>query len=203
MSSTPDGPGAGRRRKNQPPQPATRKSPSRAARAVPSREAQRRAAMVLEVLGGARLPRDAAAALGISLPTYYQLEERALRGLVAFCEPCGSSAPNAERQIAALEKELARWKRECVRYQGLVRASQRTIGLAPPQPPVKVPGKRSCARRPIVRALRAATTLRAAGDAPQQGNGLPAETTSVLQQGLTTGPSPPDTPPPATAAAGP
>src|SRR5262245_47690243 len=51
------------------------------------REAKRLAASVLEVLAGARTPAQAAAALGLSLPRYYQLEGRALRGLLAGCEP--------------------------------------------------------------------------------------------------------------------
>ncbi len=52
-----------------------------------SREAQRLAAAILEVLAGVRTPTDAAAALEISLPRYYLWEQRALAGLVAACEP--------------------------------------------------------------------------------------------------------------------
>jgi hypothetical protein len=51
-----------------------------------SREAQRWAAVILEVLAGVRTPAQAAEALSVSLPRYYQLETRALRGLVASCE---------------------------------------------------------------------------------------------------------------------
>ena len=40
-------------------------------------EANRRAVAVLEVLGGLRTPADAAAALGLAVPRYYQLETRA------------------------------------------------------------------------------------------------------------------------------
>ena len=43
-----------------------------------SREAQRFAAAILEVLAGVRTPTDAAAALGISVPRYYLWEQRAL-----------------------------------------------------------------------------------------------------------------------------
>src|SRR6516164_6368790 len=52
-----------------------------------SLEAKRLAAAVLEVLAGTRGPSEAAAALSISLPRYYQLEGRALEGLLAACEP--------------------------------------------------------------------------------------------------------------------
>jgi hypothetical protein len=43
-----------------------------------SAEAKRLAAAVLEVLAGTRGPGEAAVALGISLPRYYQLKGRAL-----------------------------------------------------------------------------------------------------------------------------
>src|SRR5207237_1267514 len=52
-----------------------------------SRQARRLAAMVLEVLAGARTPTEAAQALELCVPRYYQLESRALRGLLAACEP--------------------------------------------------------------------------------------------------------------------
>jgi len=51
------------------------------------REARRLATLILEVLAGGRTPTEAAQALEISVPRYYQLEGRALRGLVAACEP--------------------------------------------------------------------------------------------------------------------
>jgi len=76
---------------------------------------------------------DAAAAMGISVPRYYLWEQRALEGLVAACEPRGGSKIVSSRcQIQALEKEVVRLKQECARQQALVRATQRTIGLAPP-----------------------------------------------------------------------
>ena len=105
---------------------------------APSREAKQRAAAILEVLAGGRTPTAAAQALGVSLPRYYLLEERALRGLLTACEPA-PRGPHAdpERQRQALQAECARWQRECARQQALVRAAQRTIGLAAPAPPPK------------------------------------------------------------------
>ena len=50
-------------------------------------EANRLAVAILEVLAGLRTPADAAAALGISVPRYYQLETRALEGMVTALEP--------------------------------------------------------------------------------------------------------------------
>src|SRR6266446_3622667 len=49
--------------------------------------AKRMAAAILEVLAGARTPLDAATALAVSLPRYYQLESRALEGLVSVHPP--------------------------------------------------------------------------------------------------------------------
>jgi hypothetical protein len=135
-----------------------------------SPESKRLAAAILEVLAGARTPTDAAAALSISLPRYYQLEQRAVAGLVAACEPRGMGPRvSAERKVAALEKEVRRWQQECTRQQALVRTAQRAIGLAAPQPKpaAQVPGKRSKRRRrPAARALRAAAGLRADSSSP-------------------------------------
>src|SRR5215470_13219260 len=98
-----------------------------------SREAKRLAAVVLDVLAGSRTPPQAAQTLGVSLPRYYQLEARALGGLVAACEsqPRGRR-PEIESELATARKELDRTKRELARSQALVRLTQRTIGVAPP-----------------------------------------------------------------------
>lgn len=139
-----------------------------------SREAQRCAAAILEVLAGVRTPPDAAAALSVSLPRYYLWEQRALAGLVSACEPRSvGKGQSPQRRIASLEKEIARLRQDCARQQALVRAAQRTIGLGPPPPPkpVSKAGSKTPAnsaakskrkRRPVARALKAAAGLRAA-----------------------------------------
>ena len=139
-----------------------------------SAEASRRAAAILEVLAGVRGPSEAAAALRISVNHYYLLERKALAGLVSACEPQpkGPRGPGLEQQLAKLERELDECRRECLRQAALVRATQRAVGL-PLSPPAQTPskaGKRKGAghakgamprrRRPTVRALRAAQTLR-------------------------------------------
>ena len=136
-----------------------------------SAEANRRAAVILEVLAGERLPSAAAQALGISITHYYLLERRALEGLLAACEarPKGRAAPTAEQQVTRLERELEASRRQCQRQAALVRATQRAVGLPAAAPaaadtksasnakrPAK--GKRR-RRRPTVRALRAARVL--------------------------------------------
>jgi hypothetical protein len=126
-----------------------------------SKEAKQRAAAILEVLAGGRTPTQAAQALGVSLGRYYLLEDQALAGLVAACEaqPRGPSRDGA-RRVASLERECERWQRECARQQALVRAAQRSIGLAAPPPPAAKEKGKKRRRRPVVRALAAAQRLR-------------------------------------------
>jgi len=167
-----------------------------------SREAQRFATGILEVLAGVRTPTDAAAAMGISVPRYYLWEQRALEGLVAACQPRGAGKIVSSRcQILALEKEIARLKQECARQQALVRVTQRTIGLAPPQAPKpttkasgKAAGKKARKRRPAVRALKAVAVLRAASTAEDGGDSSGVPPSEVLQRSAVSNPSLPTTP---------
>lgn len=133
----------------------------RDANGEPSREAKRLAAVLLDVLAGARTPPQAAEVLGVSLPRYYQLEDRGVNGLTRACEarPRGRQA-DAQTELQALTKENERLKRELGRYQSLVRLTQRTVGVPPPAAPAKATGKRR-RRKPMVRATRRAERLRA------------------------------------------
>jgi len=161
--------------------------------ATVSRDAQRFAAVILEVLAGVRTPTEAAAALSVSVSRYYLWEQRALEGLVRACEPRPVGKAASERhRIALLEKEVARLRQECARQQALVRASQRTIGLAVSPPPAAkaaakpggkpgaktaeaAAGKAKRKRRPVARALKAVAALQAA---PSQGE-TPANSSSA------------------------
>ena len=102
-----------------------------AARQAALGSAERRAAVVLEVLAGVRTVPQAAEALGVSVNYYYLLERQALAGLVAGCapRPRGKPGNSAERQVARLEKQLARCQQECQRQTALVRAAERACGL--------------------------------------------------------------------------
>jgi len=60
--------------------------PRRASEVADAR-ARTAAALILEVLAGLRTPGEAAETLGLSLPRYYHLEERAIAGLTAACAP--------------------------------------------------------------------------------------------------------------------
>lgn len=135
-----------------------------------SREARRRATCILEVLGGARSPTEAAKELDISVPRYYLLESRSLQGLVTACEPRPKGkVPSMEHELEQAHKDLEQLRRECARYAALVRAAQRTIGLSgpPPRPKAKVPGKGKGRRRPVARALKAVAQLKVE-DTPSQ-----------------------------------
>jgi hypothetical protein len=147
-----------------------------------SKEAKRLAAVILEVLAGMRTLPQAAEALQLSLQRYYQLEARGLRGLLEACEPKpkGRQA-NPAREMAALQRENERLRRELARQQSLVRLSQRSIGLSPPPPPApKSSGKKGRKRKPLVRALSLAARLKQeanTAEAPSaaDASGSPAE----------------------------
>ena len=154
-------------------------------------EARRAAALILEVLAGVRTPAGAATALGIRLPRYYLLEQRAIQGLIAACQPrpVGRTV-STDRRLARLERELAVSQRELARQQALARTTQRALGLAPPAATCssasskaqQAPGAAKRRRRkPCVRALRAARLL--------QGDSTPGKDRPTAVQG-TLGSSP-------------
>lgn len=131
-------------------------------------EARKQAACVLEVLAGVRTPDQAAQTLSISLPTYYNLEMRALRGLIFSCtpQPPGRTLSLA-RKVRLAEQRASVAEKQLQRYQALLRNAQRNAGLlAPPPPPKDLPKGKRRPHKPRVRALRAIEAL-------QQTNGLP------------------------------
>jgi hypothetical protein len=125
-----------------------------------SMTARKHAAAILEVLAGARTTGQAAEALGVSLPRYYQLEQRALEGLLSACEPRPMGRVRSEASVSAkLRKENERLQRELSRQQTLVRLTQRSMGLPAAAPAAKMAGKKR-RRRPAARALAVAARLR-------------------------------------------
>jgi hypothetical protein len=137
-----------------------------------SATAQRLAAVILEVLAGARTPAQAAAAIGLTVPRYYQVEAQALRGLLKACEPKPKGRqPNAASEASALRQENQRLQREVTRQQTLVRAAQRAVGLAPPAPMPKTKAGKKTRKRRVARALTVAARLHkdnASASAPSQ-----------------------------------
>jgi hypothetical protein len=139
-----------------------------------TRDARRVAAAVLEVLAGARTPGEAALALGVSVPRYYQVETRALRGLLEACEPRPRGrGPSSVKELTDLRQENQRLQRDMMRQQALVRAAQRSVGLPPPAPPPPSKSGKKSRKRRVARALSVATRLQptnpeaAPADAPQ------------------------------------
>ena len=153
-----------------------------------STEARRLAAAILEVLAGVRTTDQAAAALGLSVMRYYQVEARALAGFLEACEP-GQSGPRAslERQLQALRRDHERLERELARQQALVRMGQRSIGLTAVVPPPakgdKAKSKKTRRRRPVARALQVAARLEPTPAAVPEATatGQPARTDSLQQ----------------------
>ena len=166
-------------------QPTTNGAPSR--NAAPSRtrlkllgkelqlaqidsQARKKASGVLEVLAGLRTPEQAAQDLAVSLPTYFALETRALRGLLFACTPhppgrqqaLGHKLREAEGRIAELQRQLQR-------HQALLRMAQHSVGLppvakAPGAGKAPAPGKAAVSgkrvrKKPAVRAMRAIRLL--------------------------------------------
>lgn len=134
------------------------------------RDANRRAAIVLEVLAGVRTPSQAAEALKLSVNYYYVLERKALEGLRAACQPApkGPPGPSWKTQLERLTLQLQQCRSECQRQAALVRATQRAVGLpapVPKDPPSKKKGSQTGSgktrrrSRPTVRALHAAQIL--------------------------------------------
>ncbi len=152
-----------------------------------SPEARRLAAAILEVLAGVQLPGAAARSLGLSVARYYQLELRAVGGLVAACEPRRPGrAAAAGEGVAGLRRECERLRQECARHQALARAARRALGGAAPPPtpePAPEPGrKRRRRRRPTARALKMAALLQ-------------PPTADAAPEGPSAAPPPPDAAP--------
>ncbi len=131
-------------------------------------EIRRQAAAILEVLAGARTPTDAAKDLALSLPAYYKLEARAIRGLILACRPPGRGPrPSPELEATRLKRQCQKLQQELQRYQALARAAQRAAGLpAPAVVPKDKDAKGRRKRKPAVRALRALAALKLAPEAP-------------------------------------
>jgi hypothetical protein len=130
-----------------------------------STQARRIAAVLLEVLAGLRATGSAAKELGITPMRFYQLEQRAIGGLIAACEPRPSGLPPERRdalELASLREQVRRQALELNQARSVLRTTQRQLGVATaPGPIVVKPGKpgkdgkpsRHKVRRPTVRAL--------------------------------------------------
>lgn len=132
-----------------------------------SREAKRTAAVLLEVLSGARGTQEGAQALGTSLSRYYQLETRALQGFIHALEPRPKGRQRRpEDELESLRREKRRLEQELGRSQALVRAAQRSLGLSAAKPAergklaARPDGSKRRRRRVTARAVGAVAALR-------------------------------------------
>src|SRR6516164_9598791 len=142
------------------PRAATAKRARNSVPLVPEagKDAKRSAAVILEVWAGLRTPLQAAEALSVSLPRYYQIEANGLQGLVAGCAPKPKGRQvNPAHEATALRRDNERLRRELGRQQALVRLTQRGLGVAPP--PAKPTTQKGRRRKPVVRALTLAARL--------------------------------------------
>lgn len=138
-----------------------------------SEAARRQAALLLEVWSGVRTALSASAAMGIAVPRFYQLEVRALQMMVSAMEPRQRGRQKtAESELAKLQQERQRLRRDVERFQSLYRTSQRSLGIVMGKPtePEKnaAPGsKRRRGPRTKARGQSMATVL--LGNAPPSG----------------------------------
>jgi hypothetical protein len=150
-----------RRKGGRPPRPATPKPPPEV---TASSQARRIAAVLLEVLAGLRATGSAAKELGVTPMRFYQIEERAIGGLIAACEPRPSGLQPERRdalELASLREQVRRQAQELNQARSVLRTTRRQLGVATAPEPIAVkPGTRkdgkptkAKVRRPTVRAL--------------------------------------------------
>jgi hypothetical protein len=127
-----------------------------------SGEAKRQAVVLLEVLSGLRGPQEGSRALGISLNRYYQLERRALQGLIRALEPRPKGRQRTpESELEQLRQEKQRLGRELSRHQALLRAAQRSLGLPRTRSASEDSGRVSRKVKTGTKAKRRSRTVRA------------------------------------------
>jgi hypothetical protein len=106
--------------------------------------AQQRCLMVLSVLSGETPVTDAIKTAGISRGTYYQLETRALSGMLRALGPLASAdglETSPLRQIAALEAKVKELEKAGRRSQRLLLMTRRVIASRERRTGSTKPGK--------------------------------------------------------------
>ena len=139
-----------------------------------SKRARQITVAVLETLAGELGTTEAAQKLGISLSRYYQLETRALAGLLAAVEPRSKGPQKTpEREIQALEAQNRQLQKELRRHQALLRAAHRSVGLPSRGTTGRTKNKRVRARRgsrgeTVLQTLRREPEAKEVGDGTQE-----------------------------------
>lgn len=132
---------------------------------------RREAACVLEVLAGLRSPEEAAKVIGVSVPTYYNLEAKALKGLLHGCRTESPGRRMAlEKRVAEAEQRAAELERQLRRYRSVLRNARRAAQILGDSDESQETGSESGSRRtPRVRARRAIEALGGSGGAADAG----------------------------------
>jgi hypothetical protein len=134
-----------------------------------SKRARQITVAVLEALSGEVGTTEAAEKLGVSLSRYYQLEARALAGMLEAAEPRAKGKQKTpEREIRALQAERKLLLKELRRHQALLRAARRSVGLPGAGPKTASSKKRVRAKRGS-RGQTVLQTLRRDTDATEGG----------------------------------
>jgi len=134
-----------------------------------SKRAKQIAVAVLETLSGELGTTEAAAKLGVSLSRYYQIETRALQGMLEAVEPrTKGPRKTPEREIKALQAEKKLLLKELRRHQALLRAAHRSVGLPGGGPKKASSNKRVRAKRgsrgqTVLQTLRRDTDVKEGG----------------------------------------
>jgi hypothetical protein len=120
-----------------------------------SEKARKHAAGILAVLSGEKTTVEATRDMEVSLPRYYQLEARAIEGLVAALEPRNRGRRKTPEDLLRAErKERERLNREVARLSALLRAAHRSLGVKPPAAPgEKRKGRKTHRARRAIRML--------------------------------------------------
>ena len=154
-------------------------------------DARRKAAAVLEVLAGLRSADQAARSLDVSLLTYFNLETRALRGLLFACTPNPPGRRQAtDKKLRDAEARIQELSRQVQRHQALLRIAQSGLGLTSPtttsakDAAATSTGKRR-RRTPAVRATRVIRLLQQQQGQPGGGDAstVTAPTTATSAPG--------------------
>lgn len=96
-----------------------------------SKASRKAVAAILEALSGEIGTSEAAEVLGVSHSRYYQLEAKALQGMLLAMEPRKRGIQKTpEREILGLQAEKKLLEKELRRHQSLLRAANRSLGLA-------------------------------------------------------------------------
>lgn len=90
--------------------------------------ARRRCLLILSVLSGEKPVSDAIAQSGLSRNTYYQLEEKALEGMLEALGPAPSGRkPDQSAEIAALHARVTRLEEEKRRAERLLLLTRKVV----------------------------------------------------------------------------